>query len=386
MSYNNNNNNNNNNVKWLKKLIVTSTVCLNVLTSSSSSSLADSWNDKNRLAAETWKTVDDLYYDRSFNHKDWFQLRQDLVKKSYSNDDEVYDAIKNMLSKLDDKYTRYLPPAQYTALVNSAMGELTGVGVELLGRDDGTVTINNIEEDSPAKDSSLQKGDVIVNIDGTEAKGLSPEEVAANIRGKAGTKASLRILRDGKEIDFTILRRPFKLKSVIWSLTSINGKPCGIITIKSFSDKTSEDVTKAMEAFHKSSNLQAIIIDMRNNGGGLLQGAIETAALFMNPGKIVVFEISKEGLVDAKQTLPSSIKSDDDKLPDTSTPLYVLVNSNTASAAEVLSAALKENGRGKLVGEKTFGKGTARVIIIIIIIIIIITIIIMQVLFKRCNN
>jgi carboxyl-terminal processing protease len=260
------------------------------------------------------------------------------------------------------------------------MGELTGVGVELLVNDDGTTTINNIEEDSPAKESSLKKGDIIVNIDGTDAKGLSPEEIAATIRGKAGTKASIRILRDGTELDFSIVRRPFKLKSVLWSIININGKPCGIITIKSFSDKTSDDVTKAMEAFHKNTNLNSIIIDMRNNGGGLLQGAVETAALFMNPGKIVVFEITKEGLVDAKQTLPSSIKSNDDDLPDTTTPLYVLVNSNTASAAEVLAAALKENGRGKLVGEKTFGKG------IIIIIIITIIIIIIKGLFKHYNN
>jgi len=319
--------------------------------------LAIEWTDRNRLAAEVWKTVDELFVDRTFNGKDWFQLRQEIVKKSYNSDEQLYDSIKEMLTKLDDKYTRYLPPAQYTALVNSAMGQLTGVGVELIGKDNGNVVINNIEEDSPAKESSLQKGDIIVNIDGTEAKGLSPEEIAAGIRGKAGTKASLRILRDGKEIDFTILRRPFKLKSVLWSLSTIDGKPCGIITIKSFSDKTSDEVTKAMESFHKNSNLHAIVIDMRNNGGGLLQGAIETAALFINPGKIVVFEISKDGLIDAKQTLPDSIKSNDDKLPDINTPLYILVNSNTASAAEVLSAALKENGRAKLVGEKTFGKG-----------------------------
>ena len=118
-------------------------------------------------------------------------------------------------------------------------------------------------------------------------------------------------------------------------------KSVAFITIKSFSSVTSDEVTKAMEDIHSVGPVDAIVIDLRNNGGGLLQGAVQTSNLFLPPGKIVVFVVSKEGKVDAQQTLPNGVASADINLPDLRTPLYVLVNSNTASAAEVLAAALK---------------------------------------------
>ena len=99
--------------------------------SSRAPTMADEWTDRNRLAAEAWRAVDEIYYDRTFNGNDWFKLRQEIVKKDYKTDEEVYKNIANMLTKLGDKYTRFLAPAQYTALMNSAQGELTGVGLEL---------------------------------------------------------------------------------------------------------------------------------------------------------------------------------------------------------------------------------------------------------------
>ena len=99
--------------------------------SSSAPTMAEEWTDKNRLAAEAWRAVDEIYYDRTFNWNDWFKLRQEIVKKDYKTDEEVYKNIASMLTKLGDKYTRFLAPAQYTALMNSAQGELTGVGLEL---------------------------------------------------------------------------------------------------------------------------------------------------------------------------------------------------------------------------------------------------------------
>jgi carboxyl-terminal processing protease len=122
-------------------------------------------------------------------------------------------------------------------------------------------------------------------------------------------------------------------------------KSVAFITVKSFSSVTADEVTKAMENIHSAGPVDAIVIDLRNNGGGLLQGAVQTSNLFLTPGKIVVFVVSKEGRYDAQQTLPNGIDSTDINLPDLNTPLYILVNSNTASAAEVLAAALKVNAR-----------------------------------------
>jgi C-terminal processing protease CtpA/Prc len=181
------------------------------------------WTDQNRLAAEAWRAVDEIFYDRTFNGIDWFKVRQEIVKKDYKTDEEVYKNIASMLVKVGDKYTRFLPPAQYFALMNSAQGELTGVGLELQGTEDGKVRIVNIEDLSPAKGSGILRGDMILNVDGSDTKGLSPEEVASLIRGKKDTKASLRLNRDGKEIDFTVVRQSFRLKGVSWSKGMIKG-------------------------------------------------------------------------------------------------------------------------------------------------------------------
>ena len=329
-----------------------------------SSALGAEWTERNRLAAETWRAVDEVYVDRTFNGKDWFQLRQDVVKRSYKSDDEVYAALKSMLANLGDKYTRYLPPVQYATLMNSAVGELTGVGLELLGQEDGGVRVVNIADGSPAVGSGISPGDVLINVDGTATSGLGPEEVAALIRGKPDTKASVTVRRGGsssagKDLDFVVVRKAFKLKGVSWGTTQSRGKTVGFLTIKSFSGTTRDDVLNGLASFHVSrdDDVDAIVMDMRNNGGGLLQGAVETANLLLPPGKVVVFTVGKDGLQEAQQTLPSGIPSNDPNLPDLKTPLYILVNKNSASAAEVLAAALKENGRAKLVGENTFGKG-----------------------------
>ena len=163
------------------------------LISPASSNAADSeWTDRNRVAAEVWRTVDDLYYDRTFANNDWFKLRQEVVKRSYKTDDELFDSLQKMLNKLGDKYTRYLRPAQYSVILNSALGELTGVGLELLQLDDGRIKINNVYDESPAKESGILAGDIITNVDGNEVTAVtSPEEVAGYLRGKMDTKATL---------------------------------------------------------------------------------------------------------------------------------------------------------------------------------------------------
>lgn len=324
---------------------------------------AGGWSDKNRLAAETWRVVDESYVDRTFNGKDWFKLRQDVVKRDYKTDEEVYDALRGMLSNLGDPYTRYLPPAQYSALINSAVGELTGVGLELMANaEDGSVRVVNVADGSPAIGSGILPGDILENIDGTSTAGLSPEEVASLVRGKSGTKASLRVRspasRGGKVTDYEIVRQAFKLKGVSWERVKSKGKDVGLVTVKSFSGTTRDDILKALQSFHRGGDgVDAIVFDMRNNGGGLLQGAIETSNLLLPPGKVVVFTVAKDGQQEVQMTIPGGIPSNDPSLPDLTTPLYLLVNENSASATEVLAGALKDNGRAKIVGEKTFGKG-----------------------------
>ena len=219
---------------------------------------AADWSDRNRLAAETWRTVDESYVDRTFNGMDWFKLRQGVVKREYKTDEAVYVAIRDMLANLGDPYTRYLPPAQYTALINSAVGELTGVGLELTtNAEDGSVRVVNVADGSPAIGSGILPGDVLVNVDGTPTAGLSAEEVAALIRGKQNTKASLRLSRASREggptteSDYVVVRQSFKLKGVGWERVKIKGgKDVGLVTVKSFSGTTRDDILKALVSFH----------------------------------------------------------------------------------------------------------------------------------------
>ena len=143
----------------------------------------DVWTDRNRLAAETWKAVDEAFYERTFNGNDWFKLRQSVVKRDYKSDEDVYVSLKDMLSKLGDQYTRFLTPIQYSTILNSAKGELTGVGVELLPKENGEVQVVQVFEDSPAQGSGLVVGDVVRNVDGNDAAGLSAEEIASYMRG-----------------------------------------------------------------------------------------------------------------------------------------------------------------------------------------------------------
>ena len=327
----------------------------------------------NRLAAQTWRAVDELYYDRTFNGQDWFQLRQSVVKnRVYKSDEEVYRALDEMIAKLGDKYTRFLNPAQYSALMNSAVGELIGIGVELSNDENEIknkegVLVPNVEPSSPAFEAGVKAGDIISNVDGTSTKGLSAEETALLLRGKEGSKVSISVTRkkgnDKKEeLNFTILRKPIKLRGVTSFIVKLKDgdgtKSVLVIPIRSFSTTTLSDVQSVFEKVHNSNEeISSIVLDLRNNGGGLLQGAVEVANVFLPPGKIVVYVVNKDGVSKVEQTLPKTLTSSDPSLPDLTTPLYILMNRNTASAAEVLSAALKENSRATLVGEQSFGKG-----------------------------
>jgi carboxyl-terminal processing protease len=297
-----------------------------------------------KMTAEAWRTVDSTFLDRTFNGQDWFRLRQDLVKTKYESMEDAQTSVADMMLKLGDKYTKYLPPAKYQSLVDTATGTLAGVGVEIATNSDRLPCISDVEPNSPAMKAGLLPKDVFLEGDGTKFdKTSTPDDVALRLRGPVGSKVGVTVLRDGTTIkDFIIERAPIKVASVR-SYIATENKQVGVIRIKSFSGTTTSSVKDAvLELKKKGAN--TILFDLRSNPGGLLPGGTEAASLFLEANKPVLFVVSNKGVIDAQETFVDGF--------DTETNLVILVDHNTASAAEVFTAALKENGRAKVVGEQ----------------------------------
>jgi len=314
----------------------------------------DSLSPEQKMVAEAWRTVDSTYLDRTFNGQDWFQMRKDLVNKKYKSMGEAENDVAAMMSKLGDKYTRYLTPAKYQSMVDSATGTLAGVGVEIATNKDEFVIVSDVEPGSPAEKAGLLPKDVFLEGGGAKFdKTATPDDVALKLRGPVGSKVGITVLREGTETkDFIIERQPIKVTSVRSYIAEAN-KEVGVIRIKSFSSTTSATVKEAFVEL-KSKGAKSILFDLRSNPGGLLPGGVETASLFLESNKPVVYVVSNKGVISAQETFENGF--------DTETKLTILVDHNTASAAEVFTAAMKENGRAKVIGEQTFGKGIIQTI------------------------
>jgi len=315
------------------------------------------FTDEQRFIAEAWRTVDSVYIDRTFNSQNWFQMRQDAIKKKYNNINEAQAEVEKMLSTLGDRYTRYLPPAKYESMVNAATGNLYGVGVELAQSGDRVIA-SDVEPNSPASRGGLERNDVFVEVDGVKFDDgkATPDDVAVVVRGPEGSKVGVVVERDGKKIDYILTREPIKITSVRSYMggdkPGVDGK-VGVVRIKNFSGTTADTVKEQLEDLKKK-GAKNIVLDLRGNPGGLLPGGVDTASLFLETNKPVVFVADKNGVVDAQSTFKDGI--------DLETPLVILVDRNTASAAEVMTAALQENKRALVAGEQSFGKGIVQTI------------------------
>lgn len=335
-------------------LFVSSILALNTPPASAES--FGSLSSEQMAVAEAWRLVDKSFIDRTFNGQDWFKLRQDNIGRKYKNMDEARIAITSMVGNLGDKYTRYLSPSKYQSLVNSATGTLAGVGVEISTNKEGQVMVSDVEPSSPAEQAGIRPKDVFVEVDGTKFDTTStPDDVALKLRGPEGSKVGVVMIRDGETFDYIVTRKAIKITSVRSYLTNIAGVgKCGVIRVKSFSGTTADSIKSELDSLKKN-GAQAIAIDLRGNPGGLLPGGVDTASIFLDANKPIVFVANKNGVVDAQTTYTRGV--------DLDIPLVLLVDSGTASAAEVFTAALQENGRATVVGEQTFGKGIVQTIL-----------------------
>ncbi|MBW4574972.1 MAG: PDZ domain-containing protein [Aphanothece sp. CMT-3BRIN-NPC111] len=305
--------------------------------------------EEQQLVTQTWRIVNNSYLDDTFNHQNWWFVREKALKQRLENREAAYASIQKMLASLDDPFTRFLKPEQYRSLQVNTSGELSGVGLQIaLDAETGELEVVAPIAGSPAEAAGIKPGDRIVLIDGVPSKELTLDEAAARMRGKTGTSVMLTVLRQGgTPAEIGLVRSRIALNPVYAELRSQpEGIPVGYIRLSQFNANATAEVAHAVERLEQQ-GAQAYILDLRNNPGGLLQSGIEIARLWLDKGTIV-YTVNRQGIM-------GSFEASGEALTDA--PLVVLVNRGTASASEILAGALQDNNRAQLVGEKTFGKG-----------------------------
>ena len=302
------------------------------------------------IVDEVWQIVNQEYVDNTFNNVDWQATRQQLLSKNYTTKEQAYEAIRQALKPIGDPYTRFMDPEQFQALTNQTSGELSGVGIRLeLNEKSKALQIVSPIENSPAARANLKPGDGIVAIDGKSTKGMTLEEASSMIRGEVGTSVTLRISRDGKDFDVKLKRAQIELPAVHSSLKQEGQLRVGYISLNEFSAHAPEQMQKAIKNFD-TQKVDGYVLDLRGNPGGLLNASVEIARMWIDSG-LIVRTVDRKGGDQKFSANHTSL---------TKQPLVVLVDSNSASASEILAGALKDNKRASVIGTKTFGKAVVQ--------------------------
>ena len=257
-------------------------------------------------------------------------------------------ARKGLVAAGGDPYTVYMDPAESKDLSDQLSGKLSGVGAQI-GIKNSYLTVIAPIIGSPAEAAGLKPADIIAQIDGESTTGMSVDTAVSKIRGKAGTKVTLKIVRGSTPpFDVTITRADLTIPSVAWSIKNGN---VGYIQISTFGTDTSDLIVKAAGEL-KAKGATKVILDLRNDGGGYLDAGVVVASQFLPQGKLVVEERTDGKSVDKLKAQGGGLL--------VGLPTVVLINGGSASASEIVAGALHDNGAAKLVGEKSFGKGSVQ--------------------------
>jgi carboxyl-terminal processing protease len=333
--------------KWIATFLTTSLI-ISYANSSVKAALEES---PKTVVDEVWQIVNNEFVDKDFHHINWQNKRQELLKENYSNKEQAYQAIRQSLKQLGDPYTRFLDPAEFQELTSQTSGELSGVGIRLaLDQKTSQLVVVEPLKNSPAAKAGIQPGDKIVKINGKPTSLMSLEQASEEIKGQVGTKVSLQLAREGKGVfDVSLSREQIELPSVSYNLHQEGELKVGYIKLDEFSSHAAEQMKQAIEDLSKQKAF-GFVLDLRGNPGGLLFSGVEIARMWIEKGAIVSTLDRKGG--DQKFSANGTAI--------TNLPLVVLVDQYSASASEILTGALKENGRATIVGTRTYGKGTVQ--------------------------
>lgn len=281
---------------------------------------------------------------------------QDVYRKLDANFDGELDvgrliegAKTGLVAATDDPYTMYLDADSAMEFQDSLNGELSGVGAEI-GVREGEPTILRVLDNSPAKESGLQAKDVIVGVNDKITTGLSPADVADMIRGEVDTTVKIFIDRDDEQKEFIVTRQRVSDPSVASRI--VDG--VGVLQIRRFDDETADLARRAAESF-TTKDVKAVVLDLRDNGGGYLEAAQQLAGLWLTEDKVVTIETRNQEEIERLYAKGDPILDDRETV--------ILTNAGTASASEVLAGSLRHHGAATIIGETTFGKGTIQQVI-----------------------
>lgn len=306
-------------------------------------------NDAQQLVVESWRLVNQGYANPArFEDIHWKRLRQKALEAKIESSEQAYDAIETMLAPLDDPYTRLLRPDDYAVMKASNQGSLSGVGLQLAhGNTDGRIVVIASLEGSPAADAGVVSGTAVLAVNGEATDDLGLEATAARLRGDAGTQVVLTLeAPDGTRDELSLERRSVDLRPVRTRRLRRDDHTLGYLRITQFSEGVPEQVQEAIAEL-SDKGIEGLVLDLRNNSGGLVSAGLAVADAFLSNEPIVETR-NRDGIADPIQASANTLYAG---------PMVTLVNGGTASASEILAGALQDNDRSQLLGSRTFGKG-----------------------------
>jgi len=315
---------------------------------------AQALNDTQQLVVEAWRLVNQSYVDPArFETVHWKRLRQKVLEQPINSSQEAYAAIDSLLAPLGDPYTRLLRPADYATLQSNTKGTVNGVGLQLgLRASDQTIVVIAPLDGSPAADAGITSGTAILAVNGRPTADLGLDQTAAALRGEAGSRVLLELEWDGRKREIELQRRQVDLKPVRVATRQASGHTLGYLRITQFSEPVPEQTQQALSSL-EAQGIDGLILDLRNNSGGLVSAGVAVANAFLD-GEAVVETQDRNGLSSPVQAGPGQLYGG---------PMLTLVNGGTASASEILAGALQDDGRSPLAGSRTFGKGLIQTLI-----------------------
>jgi carboxyl-terminal processing protease len=287
-----------------------------------------------------------------FVDKDQQTLNQglDIIERDYyrplARGDLVNRSLSGAVRSLDDRFSHYFDPKAFSAFERTTEGRFSGVGINV-APDRRGLRVLDVFPNSPAKRAGLGRGDLVVAVNGTALAGRSTDFASGLIQGRQGTQVTLTLVSSGRRETKRLTREQIDVPSVASRVTKRNGVPVAYVRLADFSQGAGDELTHVVKARLKG-GAKAVVLDLRGNGGGLLDEAVKAASVFIPEGPVVITD---------GRTRPRHVfKANGDAIP-TKVPVTVLVDGGTASAAEIVAGALQDRHRAQLVGTRTFGKG-----------------------------